>query len=43
MAAVFTVGDVVRLVGLKSNQTLNGAVGTIVKVVDSESRGRYGV
>jgi hypothetical protein len=41
MAAVFIVGEVVRLEGLKFNPSLNGAMGTIMKDVDSESRGRY--
>jgi hypothetical protein len=39
MAANFDVGEVVRLVGLVTNQLLNGAIGTIVL----ESRGRYNV
>lgn len=43
MAATFIVGDVVRLSGLKSNLSLNGAIGTVKKDTDSESRGSYGV
>lgn len=43
MAATFVVGDMVRLTGLKSNPSLNGAVGTVKKDGDSESRGRCGV
>jgi hypothetical protein len=42
MADVFAAGDVVRLVGLFKNPSLNGALGTIVGDLD-ESRGRYNV
>jgi hypothetical protein len=40
---VYTAGDNVRLVGILSNNLLNGAIGTVVRDTDSESRGRYGV
>jgi hypothetical protein len=43
MASVFTVGEIVRLVGLVSRQSLNGAIGTVMGDADSDSRGRYGV
>lgn len=43
MTAVFTVGQVVQLVGLVSSQSLNGAVGTVIRDLDYESRGRHGV
>jgi hypothetical protein len=39
MAAVFIIGEVVRLAGLKSNQLLNGAIGTVVGDNDYESQG----
>jgi hypothetical protein len=29
------------LIGIKSNPSLNGAVGTVVGDIDSESRGKY--
>jgi hypothetical protein len=41
MAEAFAVGEVVRLVFLLSNPSLNGAIGTVVK--DMNSRRRYGV
>jgi hypothetical protein len=34
---------VVKLVGLKLNPSHNGAIGTVKKDIDTESRGRYGV
>jgi hypothetical protein len=34
MAAVFTVGDLFRLVGLVSNPSLNGAIGTVISDID---------
>jgi hypothetical protein len=43
MATLFTIGEVVRLVGLISNQSLNGAIGSVVGDLDYESRGRYSV
>jgi hypothetical protein len=43
MAVIFTIGDVVRLVGLKSNPLLNGAIGTVVGDSDYKSRGRCAV
>jgi hypothetical protein len=42
MAAIFTVGDIVQLVRVVSNPSLNGAIGTVMGDID-ESRGRYGV
>jgi hypothetical protein len=42
MAAIFTVGDVVHLVGLVSNPSLNGAIGTVVGDFD-KIRGRYAI
>jgi hypothetical protein len=43
MAVVFKVGEVVQLVGILSNQLLNGATGMIAGNADFESRGRYDV
>jgi hypothetical protein len=39
MEAVFSVGDVVRLVGVLPNKKLNGAVGTVVGNIDSKTLG----
>jgi hypothetical protein len=43
MSAIFSVGDVVRLVGLVSSPLLNGAIETVVGDTDNKSRGRYAV
>jgi tetratricopeptide (TPR) repeat protein len=43
MAPIFTVGEAVRLVGLVSSHSLNGATGTIIGDTNFESRRRYGV
>jgi hypothetical protein len=42
MKGIFTIDEIVQLVGLTSNQLLNGAVGTIAEDID-ESRGRYAI
>jgi hypothetical protein len=42
MATVFAVGDFVQLVGLLSNPSLNGAIGTVIGDID-ETRGRYAI
>jgi hypothetical protein len=39
MAVISTVGEVVRLVGLTFNQSLNGAIGIVVGNTDQESTG----
>ncbi len=43
MATVFAVGDVVQLVGLVSNPSLNGAIATVIGDSNYNSRGRYDV
>jgi hypothetical protein len=40
MATIFAKDNFVQLVGLVSNPSLNGAVGTVIGDID-ESRGRY--
>jgi hypothetical protein len=42
MATIFIVGDVVQLVELVSNPSLNGAIGTVVGDID-ETRGRCAI
>jgi hypothetical protein len=37
MAAVFHIGEFVRVIGLKSNQSLNGAIGIVAGDIDYES------
>jgi hypothetical protein len=43
MTAVFTVGDVVQLVRLEKNPSLNGPIGTVMGVNDSKSSIIYAV
>jgi hypothetical protein len=42
MAAIFTAGDIVQLVGIRSHQSLNGAIGTLIGDIDG-TQGRYDV